>query len=85
MGGQNYEIKVEGMLDPTWRDWFEEMDLRHEPDGKTVLRGHLKDQSALHGVLNRLLNLNLKLISVTCCGQQDDLPEDAESERREDR
>jgi len=64
---QIYEISVQGSLDEAWQVWFDEMEIARESDDITLLRGVLQDQSALHGVLNHLLNLNLKLISVTSC------------------
>lgn len=60
-----YEIHVEGHLTKHWSDWFEGMAIRIDPDGKTILKGLLADQSALFGVLNRIHDLNLILISVT--------------------
>lgn len=59
-----YEIRVEGRLGDRWAPYFDGMTLRPEPDGVTVLRGLVADQSALHGVLARLRDLGLPLISV---------------------
>ena len=58
-----YDIRVAGHLSANWAARFEEMSMRHEPEGETVLTGKL-DQSALHGVLMKIRNLGLKLISV---------------------
>ena len=58
-----YEIKVQGHLDKKWKDWFEGMDIIHEGDN-TVLFGDVKDESFMHGILNRIRDLNLKLLSV---------------------
>jgi hypothetical protein len=60
-----YEIRVEGHLAERWSDWFEGLALRQEPDGETVLSGPLSDQAALFGVLIRIHDLNLILISVS--------------------
>lgn len=60
-----YEIRLQGRLDPRWSDWFDGMRLTHEGRGVTVLRGRVADQAALHGVLARLRDLGLPLISVT--------------------
>lgn len=61
-----YEIKVVGQLDPTWSSWFDGLTLT-SPDGETtILSGALPDQAALFGLLERIRDLNLFLISVTC-------------------
>jgi hypothetical protein len=59
-----YEIRVEGLLPHGWSDWFEGLDIQPGPAGETVLSGPLADQSALHGVLAKVRDLNLRLISV---------------------
>lgn len=58
-----YQIKVLGTLNESWSDWFNGMTITHE-DGVTVLVGTVVDQSALHGILARIRDLNLILISV---------------------
>jgi hypothetical protein len=58
-----YEIRVAGHLSKNWATRFEGMYMRHEPKGETVLSGKL-DQAALHGVLVRIRDLGLKLVSV---------------------
>jgi len=62
--GGRYEIRIQGALGPVWADWFEGMEMRQEREGLTVLEGHVVDQAALHGLLARLRDLNLTLISV---------------------
>ena len=59
-----YEIRVKGHLDPDWAGWFEELTITNEENGTATLSGYLPDQAALHGVLNRISNLGLALISV---------------------
>ncbi|WP_198295563.1 MULTISPECIES: hypothetical protein [unclassified Diaminobutyricimonas] len=59
-----YEIRLQGRLDERWADWFEGMSLSTEADGTTVLRGIVADQSALHGILGRVRDLGMTLISV---------------------
>ena len=61
---QYYEIRIKGHLDESWADWFDGMMIRHEANGETLLTGSLPDQAALHGVLNRLRDLGIQLISV---------------------
>ena len=59
-----YEIRIKGHLDERWADWFEGLTFTHESDGTTILDGPLTDQAALHGVLNRIRDLGLPIISV---------------------
>jgi hypothetical protein len=63
-----YEIVVRGHLDPRWADWFEGMKLTHLEGNETLFAGPLPDQAALHGLLERIRDLNLKLISVNSGG-----------------
>lgn len=56
-------IKVHEHLDEKWKDCFEGMEISYEGDN-TILTGRLKDEAHLHGVLNLIRDLNLKLISV---------------------
>lgn len=58
-----YEIKVEGQLNSHWKNWFDGMAIDHEGE-TTVLTGPVEDQSQLHGLLHRIRDLNLTLISV---------------------
>jgi hypothetical protein len=62
------EIKVTGHLDPRWSDWFAGLRLAQMAGWQTLLSGPLPDQAALHGVLERIRDLNLTLISVSCGG-----------------
>jgi hypothetical protein len=62
-----YEIRLRGRLDERWSAWFEGMTMALEPGGVTVLRGPVVDQAALHGLLARLRDLGLPLISVVPC------------------
>ena len=63
-----YEIKIKGHLDPRWSDWFGNLNLTHLEGDETLLSGFLPDQAALHGMLERVRDLNLKLVSVTSNG-----------------
>jgi hypothetical protein len=58
-----YEIRVDTMLDGFWSEWFEGLRIESEAD-ETVLSGTLADQSALHGVLEKLRDLGLSVVSV---------------------
>jgi len=59
-----YEIKIEGNLNPNWSNWFASMTLTQLAGGETLISGSLPDQAALHGLLERIRDLNLKLLSV---------------------
>lgn len=59
-----YEIRLQGHLDQRWSAWFDGMQLAHLDDGTTVVRGEVADQAALHGLLDRIRDLGLPLISV---------------------
>mgnify|MGYP001126634357 CR=1 FL=1 len=59
-----YEIRVQGHLETSWASWFDGLSLCREGDGETVLRGAIVDQAALHGVLARIRDLGLPLVSV---------------------
>ncbi len=59
-----YEIRVEGLIDDRWSEWLGGMALTHEDNRETVLLGELQDQTALQGVLERIRDLGLELISV---------------------
>ncbi len=68
MPAEWYEIHVEGELPSGWSNWFEGLDIRQGPSGESILSGPMADQAALHGVLAKIRDLNLKLISVNCGG-----------------
>lgn len=60
-----YEIRLRGRLGPRWAASFDGMTLTTDADGTTVLRGQVVDQAALHGLLRRLADLGIPLLSVT--------------------
>ena len=59
-----YEIRLAGHLDAHWAAWFDGLTVSHETDGTSVVSGPIADQSALHGVLQRVRDLGLPLVSV---------------------
>ena len=65
--GGSYEIRVEGRLDARWAARFDGLDLTHEGGG-TVIHGPVADQAALHGLLGKVRDLGLPLVSVNRVG-----------------
>jgi hypothetical protein len=63
--GDWYEIRIQGRIDDRWSTWLDELDLSRTDDGVTVLRGPVIDQAALHGLLTKLRDIGLPLLSVT--------------------
>jgi hypothetical protein len=68
----HYEIRLQGHLDSRWAAWFDGLSLVQQSDGITVLRGPVIDQAALHGLLQRVRDTGLPLISVTHDADQPD-------------
>jgi hypothetical protein len=62
---QTYEIRIQGRLDDRWTAWFDGMELVTAGDGSTLIRGEVVDQAALHGLLQKVRDLGLPLLSVT--------------------
>jgi len=60
-----YEIRLTGHLDAHWAAWFDGLTVSHEADGATLISGPIADQAALHGLLQRVRDLGLPLVSVT--------------------
>ena len=59
-----YEIRVQGILDERWSAWFDGLEVRSEGDDVTLISGRVPDQAALHGLLTRINDLGLTLVSV---------------------
>ena len=59
-----YRIKVKGVLDRRWSDWFDGFDIRYGVGDETLLVGTVRDQAALHGMLSKIRDLGLPLLMV---------------------
>ena len=60
-----YQLQIAGHLDQHWAPWFANLTLTHQPDGTTHLTGPVTDQAELHGLLTKIRDLGVTLISVT--------------------
>ena len=63
-----YEIRLKGRLETRWAAWFDGLSLTHESDGNTLIHGFVADQAALHGLLQKVRDMGLPLVSVTQIG-----------------
>lgn len=77
---ENFKILIGGHLQDRWKEWFEGLKICRNIDGTTTLSGALSDQAALLGVLLKIGNMNLKLISVNPI---DEYLEDKNTNRKE--
>lgn len=74
-GAGRYEIRLQGHLHSRWAAWFDGLSLINEPDGTTLISGLVVDQAALHGLLQKVRDLGLPLVSVTSVDpDQPDVP-----------
>ena len=80
----HYEIRVRGHLGSEWSAWFGGLEIANMEDGEAVLAGQIPDQAALHGVLMRIRDLGLPLLSVNRIAM-DGSPDAGTSERSERR
>jgi hypothetical protein len=64
-GPEHYTIRIKGHLAPRWSEWFAGMAITQTESGETLLSGPIADQAALHGLLAKIRDLNLALVSVT--------------------
>ena len=60
-----YQVRIKGHLGPEWTDWFGGLAITLEDNGDTLLTGSVTDQAALHGLLRRVRDLGMPLVSVT--------------------
>jgi hypothetical protein len=66
LGDSNrYEIRIQGRLDDRWSAWFDGLGITRQPDGTTVIAAPALDQAALHGLLRRVRDAGLQLVSVS--------------------
>jgi len=61
-----YQIRIKGHLDSGWTDWFEGLTITLEENGETLLTGPVVDQAALHGLLKKVRDVGMPLLSVIC-------------------
>ena len=74
---KSYQIRLQGHLDARWSDWFDGMTIILEDTGETLLTGPIADQATLHGVLRKVRDLGLPLLSVNSIeSDQTDEPDD---------
>ncbi len=66
-----YQIRVQGHLGCQWTDWFEHMTISRDVNGETTVTGPEIDQAALHGLLSKVRNLGMPLLSVIRVGPDD--------------
>jgi len=78
-----YEIRIRGIVDPAWAEWFDGMGISHQGQNETVLAGWVPDQAALHGCLAKLRNLNLHLLSVNPTESPADSGDQAQQKERD--
>jgi hypothetical protein len=67
---QRYEIRIKGHLDDRWAEWFEGLTITLEENGDTLLTGSVVDQAALHGLLKKVRDLGIPLLSVNLIQSQ---------------
>jgi hypothetical protein len=61
-----YQIRIKGHLGRQWTDWFEGLTITLEDNGETLLTGSVVDQAALHGLLKKVRDVGMPLLSVVC-------------------
>ena len=66
IAGAVYQIAVKGHLDASWSEWFDGLTITLAGNGETILHGPIVDQAALHGVLIKIRDLGLPLLSLVC-------------------
>lgn len=74
-GASSYTVRIEGHLDDHWSAWFGNLALTHNSDGTTSLSGPVSDQAELHGLLAKVRDLGVTLISVAVFDPADGAPD----------
>lgn len=69
--GKYYEIVVKGQLESRWSQWFNGLEIQNKPEGEAILSGIVVDQAALHGLLIKVRDLGLPLVSVRCLDESE--------------
>lgn len=69
---EKYELRIDGHLDQHWSAWFGDLTLTHDADGTTTLRGPVADQAELHGLLAKVRDLGVTLLSVKTLNAEPD-------------
>ncbi len=77
-----YQIRIKGHLGRQWTDWFEGLTITALDNGETLLTGSVVDQAALHGVLKKVRDLAMPLISVVCVKPGQEMPQMSNSKLR---
>jgi hypothetical protein len=70
-----YTIRVRDHLNSGWSHWFEDLTISHDPNGETLITGPVRDQAALFGVLMKVRDLGVTLISVNCLNPEQSRPD----------
>jgi hypothetical protein len=84
-GSGRYEIRIRGHLDGRWADWFGGMTMALEDNGDTTMTGPIVDQAALHGMLKKVRDLGIPLLSVNCIGDDNTLIQRKDKEMTSER
>jgi hypothetical protein len=78
-----YEIRLKGHLDAQWMTWFDGLTITLEENGDTLLSGPVADQAVLHGLLKKVRDLGMPLVSVVQIQVLDSHPNDSKKEKNE--
>jgi hypothetical protein len=78
---QQIEIRVKGQVDEHWSEWFEGLKITHTEAGESVLSGVLSDESAVYGLITKIRDLGLHMVSVKNTNHEDDFKEIVKEEQ----